>query len=83
MTTENNKNRPTHQLYAVSKNGEKKFWQPIGALWSHGDGLDFNLRVDCFPLNDAELVVRASGDAQVEENGGAQGIALGHCRHGR
>ena len=26
-------NRPSHRVYAVTKNGERKFWQPIGAAW--------------------------------------------------
>ena len=44
MTKETNKTRPTHRVYAVTKNGEKKFWQPIGAMWAHADGKGFNLR---------------------------------------
>jgi hypothetical protein len=69
MTTETTKSRPTHRLYAVTKTGEKKFWQPIGALWAHADGNGFNLRIDYLPLNDAELVIRVKGDKQAERNG--------------
>jgi hypothetical protein len=72
MTTETTKSRPTHRLYAVTKTGESKFWQPIGALWAHADGNGFNLRIDYLPLNDAELVVRVKGDKQAERNGDAQ-----------
>lgn len=72
MTKETSKNRPTHRLYAVTKNGESKFWQPIGALWAHQDGSGFNIRIDYLPLNDAELVVRVAGDKQAEGNGGAR-----------
>src|SRR6202034_3013420 len=72
MTKETNKTRPTHRLYAVTKNGEKKFWQPIGAMWAHADANGFNLRIDYLPLNDAEIVVRVAGDKQAEGNGGAQ-----------
>jgi hypothetical protein len=36
MTNETNNSRPTHRVFAVTKNGKKKFWQPIGALWAHG-----------------------------------------------
>jgi hypothetical protein len=32
MTTETNTSCPTHRIFAVTKNGTKKFWQPIGAL---------------------------------------------------
>ena len=70
MTTVNTKSRPTHRIYAISKSGDKKFWQPIGALWAHADGKGFNQRIDYLPLNDAELVIRICGDEQAE--GGAQ-----------
>jgi hypothetical protein len=66
MSTETTKSRPTHRLYAVTKSGEKKFWQPVGALWAHADSKGFNLRIDYLPLNDAELVVRVKGDESAE-----------------
>ena len=72
MTTETPKSRPTHRLYAVTKSGEKKFWQPVGALWAHADSKGFNLRIDYLPLNDAEIVVRVAGDKQAEAGGDAQ-----------
>ncbi len=73
MTTETTNSRPTHRVFAVTKNGNKKFWQPIGALWAHADGKGFNQRLDYFPLNKAEIVVRAiDEDTQVDGNGGAQ-----------
>ena len=61
-----------HGVYAVSKNGEKKFRQLIGAMWAHADANGFNLRLDYLPLNDAEIVVRTAGDQQADGNGGAQ-----------
>jgi len=72
MTTKANASRPTHRVYAVSKNGESKFWQPIGAMWAHADAKGFNLRIDYLPLNDAEIVVRVAGDKQAENGGDAQ-----------
>jgi hypothetical protein len=72
MTTKTNTSRPTHRVYAVTNNGESKFWQPIGAMWAHTDGKGFNLRIDYLPLNDAEIVVRVSGDKQAEAGGGAR-----------
>ena len=71
MTTKTNPPRPTHRVYAVTKTGESKFWQPIGAMWTHTDAKGFNLRIDYLPLNDAEIVVRVAGDKQAEA-GGAQ-----------
>ena len=58
------------RFYAVTKNGESKFWQPIGAMWAHTDAKDFNLWIDYLPLNDAEIVVRVAGDKQAKGNGG-------------
>jgi len=46
MTTETTTSRPTHRIFAVTKNGKKKFWQPIGALWAHTGGKGFNQRLD-------------------------------------
>jgi hypothetical protein len=51
-------NRPSHRVYAVTKNGKQSFWQPIGAAWPHSDGEGFNLKLEYLPLNDAEIVVR-------------------------
>ena len=67
MTTETNNSRPTHRIFAVTKGDKKKFWQPIGALWAHGDGKGFNQKLDYLPLTDAEIVIRAiDDDAKVE-----------------
>ncbi len=52
------KTRPTHRIFAVTKQGDKKYWQKIGALWAHSDGKGFNQRLDYLPLNDAEIVIR-------------------------
>jgi hypothetical protein len=51
-------NRPSHRVFSVTKNGERNFWQPIGAAWAHGDGEGFNLKLDYLPLNGAEIVIR-------------------------
>ncbi len=72
MTKETTKTRPTHRVYAVTKNGESKFWQPIGAMWAHTDAKGFNLRLDYLPLNDAEIVVRVAGDNQAEAGASAE-----------
>ena len=73
MTTSSTKTRPTHRVYAVTKNGAKSFWQPIGAMWAHADANGFNLRIDYLPLNDAEIVVRVIEDEpKADDKGGAQ-----------
>jgi hypothetical protein len=50
-------NRPSHRVYAVTKNGKQSFWQPIGAAWAHSDAEGFSLRLEYLPLN-AEIVIR-------------------------
>lgn len=62
MTKETKASRPTHRIFAVTKNGKSKFWQPIGALWAHQDGKGFNQSLDYLPLNGAEIVVREIND---------------------
>lgn len=62
MSTETTNARPTYRIFAVTKNGKKKFWQPIGALWAHTDGKGFNQILDYLPLNGAEIVIREIGD---------------------
>jgi len=51
-------NRPTHRVYAVTKTGERNFWNTIGAAWVHADGWGFNVKLDYLPLNGAEIVIR-------------------------
>jgi hypothetical protein len=57
IKTETSK-RPSHRVYAVTKNGDKSFWTEIGAAWSHQDGKGFNVKLDYLPLNGAEIVIR-------------------------
>ena len=47
MTTEATNARPPDASHLRGdKNGNKKFWQPIGALWAHSDGKGFNQKLD-------------------------------------
>jgi hypothetical protein len=66
MTNQITSSRPTHRIYAVTKNGNKKIWRAIGALWPHSDGRGFSHKLDCLPLNGAEIVIREI-DADTEE----------------
>ena len=73
MTNETTKSRPTHRIYAVTKNGRKKFWQPIGAHLGARRRQGLQPALDYLPLNDAEIVVREISDQpQTEGNGAAQ-----------
>jgi hypothetical protein len=58
-------------IYSYGARVEKKFWQPIGAMWAHADANGFNLRIDYLPLNDAD---RGAG-GQLRGKGGAQPCA--------
>ena len=57
MTTKQT-NRPSHRVYAVTKNGDSSYWREVGAAWAHKDGEGFSLKLDFLPLNRAELVIR-------------------------
>lgn len=60
-------NRPSHRVYAVTKNGDSKFWTVIGAAWAHSDGEGFNLKLDYLPLNGGgQLVIRSPKAEQAE-----------------
>lgn len=37
---------------------DKSTWREVGALWPNGDGKGFNMKLDCIPLNGADLVIR-------------------------
>jgi hypothetical protein len=63
---------PSHRVYAVTKNGKRNYWQPIGALWAHADGEGFNLKLDYLPLNGAEIVIRKP-KAEAEQADAAAG----------
>jgi hypothetical protein len=56
---ETTKNLPSHRIYAVSKNGEKKSnWADIGAVFEHEDENGFNLVFSARPLEGAQIVLR-------------------------
>ena len=57
MTTKQT-NRPSHRVYAVTKNRDSNYWREIAAAWAHKDGEGFNLKLDFLPLNGAEIVIR-------------------------
>jgi hypothetical protein len=52
-----------HDRHAVKKTGDdKSYWTEIGAAWSNRDGKGFNVKLDFFPLNGAEIVIREPRD---------------------
>lgn len=54
------KARPTHRIYAVSKQGDEKTrWTELGAAWPHKDGKGFQLKFNASPFGECEVVLRA------------------------
>ena len=60
MSNEQTKARPTHRIYAVSKDGEKTRWTELGAAWPHKDGKGFHLKYTACPLGDCDIVLRVN-----------------------
>lgn len=59
MTNTNTKALPTHRIYSVTKNGDKKpTWTEIGAAWRNRDGRGFNLTFKARPLPGSDIVIR-------------------------
>jgi hypothetical protein len=52
------KTPPSHNVYAVTKVGKESYWRAIGAVWPHGDGEGFSMKLDYLPLNGADIVIR-------------------------
>lgn len=51
MTNETDSNRPTHAIYQVIGEGEKSYWNRIGAAWPNKDGKGFSMKFDAFPMH--------------------------------
>jgi hypothetical protein len=64
------KNRPTHRIYSVMKNGDDKkaTWTEIGAAWPHKDGKGFDLRYTAQALPGAKIVLRTVEEKPEEES---------------
>ena len=69
MINDTTSSRPTHRIYAVTRNGKQKIWRAIGALWPHADGKGFSHKLECLPLNGAEIVIR---EIDVDQEEGAR-----------
>jgi hypothetical protein len=75
IMTKSTSKRPSHRIYAVTKNSDKNFWREIGVAWPHGDGAGFNLKFDYLPLNGAEIVIRTPLATTTETDAGNGGAA--------
>ncbi|MGE0769603.1 MAG: hypothetical protein AB7L90_24445 [Hyphomicrobiaceae bacterium] len=61
MTTPSNK--PTHRILAVTRRGEKSYWQDIGCAWTQKDGKGFSLKLEYLPLNGGDIMLREADAA--------------------
>ena len=61
-----NGKRPTHTVFLVEGDGDKAFWNRIGAAWEHQDGDGFSLELVAIPLT-GRLVVRKAKPQQERE----------------
>jgi hypothetical protein len=53
-----NDNQPRYRAYTViPREGQNDFWAPIGAAFSHRDGLGFNVLLQALPIN-GKIVLR-------------------------
>lgn len=48
---------PTHEIFVVEGEGERKQWTKVGAAWTHGDGEGLNLQLSVLPIS-GRLVLR-------------------------
>lgn len=64
MANDQTQNRkPTHDVCHVTGEGDKAYWNTIGAAWIHKDGKGMNLSLDYMPLkSDGRLVIRIRND---------------------
>ncbi len=75
MSTENqNQNRsPSHIAYQVREGeGNKSYFNRIGAVWAHKDGEGFNLQLDSVPV-DGRVTVRSVQERLQEAKDTARG----------
>ena len=58
MSTDSDKQRPTHEIFVVAGDEDAKRWVRVGAAFANRDGKGFNLMLDALPARDGRLVMR-------------------------
>jgi hypothetical protein len=59
MSKRKTSNRPTHDAFHITGEGENAFWTKIGAAWDHEDGDGFTLKLELVPVrSDGRIVLR-------------------------
>lgn len=60
---------PSHIVYHVRGEGERKSWDRCGVAWQHGDGKGFNIVLSTIPV-DGKLTVREPNNNEAGEAAG-------------
>ena len=50
-------NKPDLIAYTTTKNGDKTFYNRIGAAWQHSKGEGLSLKLDAVPLDGSNIVL--------------------------
>jgi hypothetical protein len=81
---EQNRKPPSHIAYQTreSADGQKSYFNRIGAVWTHKDGQGFNIQLDSVPV-DGRITVRSVQERLQEAKDNAQGGQNGSQRDER
>lgn len=72
MSNDNQSKGPSHIAYQVREGeGNKSYFNRIGAVWAHKDGQGFNLQLDSLPV-DGRITVRSVQDRLQEARDNAR-----------
>jgi hypothetical protein len=55
--------KPTHEAFVITGEGENAFWTKIGGVWPHDDSKGFNLELIALPVS-GRLVIRERKEAE-------------------
>jgi len=61
QTTKTTNQKPSHEVFHVTGEGESARWTRLGAAWQHKDGEGFNIQLNFMPIGaEGRFVVRKS-----------------------
>lgn len=61
MGSKNQNNKPTHNVYTVTGEGDNAIWKKVGAAWSHKDNKGMTETLSILGL-ETKLVIREVKD---------------------
>ena len=65
MAAKSKANRPSHEAFVVTGEGESAFWTKIGGVWPHDDGKGFNVELIALPVS-GRIVIRERKETPTE-----------------